>query len=361
MSYDLRRVQDANVKDKRVLLRLDLDIPLNEQLSPVSNKVVARDYDYFRLDASKDTIEYLIKHGAKIIIIGHMGRPSGKEMEFSLGKIVPWFLSNYGGEKKETSLGEFNGWKINESITLLENLRFYKGEEESSKDFSKSLASLADIFINDSFAAIHRDHASVVGVAKILPSYAGLNLQKEVKVLSGVLNSPQRPLAVVVGGSKIETKLPLVERMHAFADCVLVGGEIAENTKVLLKVAHQKSRRNSLLLIADLNSDGDDITPVSFANFAQALRSAKTIVWNGPMGKISSSKNRVFPSEAGTLEIARLIASSTAFTVVGGGDTTAFLLKNNLIDKYDFVSSGGGAMLEFLSGEPIEGLRLLES
>lgn len=361
MSLNLRRVQDADVKNKTVILRLDLDVPEVPQLSPISNTKIISNFDFTRLQASIETINYLLKQKSKIVIIGHRGRPDGEESKYSVEKVIPWFIHNFGGEKKKIKLGNFEGWEINENIVLIENLRFYEGEEENDKSFALSLACLGQVYVNDAFASIHRNHASVVGIAKVLPSYAGLHLQKEVRVLSQVLLKPERPLSIVIGGAKIETKLPLVEKMHQVADSVLVGGEIAEETKTLLKVGHQKSVRNSILLIADLNRQGEDITPVSFANFSNILLQAKTIIWNGPMGKISTTQNRTLPSEVGTLELAKLISKSTAYTIVGGGDTVSFLSKHNLLNKFDFVSVGGGAMLEFLSGDKMPGLTVLES
>ena len=207
-------------------------------------------------------------------------------------------------------------------------------------------------------------------MTKFLSSYSGLHLAKEVSELSKILNNPlpgqrpsgpaaRRPLAVLIGGAKIETKLPLVSKMHHVADYVLVGGEIAEQTRVLIKVKHEEIKGpKSAVLVADLREDGFDITPKSIENFKQILGLAATIVWNGPVGMINFSDK--IDSEQGTRELAEFIVSTKAYKVVGGGDTLAYLRRINLLDNFDFVSTGGGAMLEFLSGHKLPGLTPLE-
>ena len=184
-----------------------------------------------------------------------MGRPQGIDEKFSLKKISLWVKKELElhNELEEVDLDGFKAFKITGNVFLLENLRFYKEEEDGNEDFAKNLASLAQIYVNDAFASSHRTHASIVGITKYLPSFAGLRLEKEVEVLSEILEKPKRPLCVIIGGAKIETKLPLVEKMHGFSDYVLVGGEIAENDKVLLKVQHEKIEgKKSALLVADL-------------------------------------------------------------------------------------------------------------
>lgn len=346
MNYKLRSVTSVDVRNKTVLFRADLD-------APIKNSVIEDDS---RLKAWFPTLNYLLEEGATVIIVGHLGRPSGKEAKFSLLPIADWLSQKFKTQKlKETKIGDFNGWEITDKILLLENIRFYQEEEKNDSQFAKKLAQLAQVFVNDAFASSHRAHASIVGVTKFLPSFAGLRLLEEVKVLSGVLENPKRPLGVIIGGAKIETKLPLVEKMHGFADYILVGGEIVDNDKVLLKVAHEKVHNESVLLMADTIENKQDATLRSVENFIQVLRNAKTIVWNGPMGQIEDEEY-----QKGTEVLAEGIVKIPAFTIVGGGDTIGFLKKKGLLKKFSFASTGGGAMLEFLSGEKLPGLVVLE-
>jgi phosphoglycerate kinase len=345
---NLKGVKTAQVKNKTVLLRADLDVPLqNGQIA-----------DDTRLKAWLPTLQLLLEEDAKIIIVGHLGRPSGEDKKLTLLPVMRWLskkLNVKNSKLKKVQLGQFPGWRITDKIILLENIRFFAEEEVGDKEFAKKLAALALIYVNDAFASSHRAHASVVGVTKFLPSFAGLRLLEEVKVLSQILENPQRPLGVVIGGAKIETKLPLVEKMHGFADYVLVGGEIAENEKVIIKVAHEKAPGRSILLMSEAQEGGQEITLKSVENFLQVLKNAKTIVWNGPLGQIEIEKY-----QKGTEILAEGIVKIPAFTVVGGGDTIGFLKKKNLLKQFSFVSTGGGAMLEFLSGERLPGLAVLE-
>jgi phosphoglycerate kinase len=351
MMKDLKSVKNADIKNKTVMLRADLDVP-------IKNSVIGDDT---RLKAWFPTLNYLLEEGATIIIVGHLGRPIKqfpKENEkFSLFPIAEWIKNKlrFQNELKETKVGEFKAWEITDKIFLLENIRFYEEEERNDPQLAKKLASIAQIFVNDAFASSHRAHASIVGITKFLPSFAGLRLLEEVKVLSQVLENPQRPLGVVIGGAKIETKLPLVEKMHGFADYILVGGEIVENDRVILKVAHEKVHSQSVLLMADTLENKQDITLRSVENFLQVLKNAKTIVWNGPLGQIEEEKY-----QAGTEILAEGITKIPAFTIVGGGDTIGFLKQKNLLKGFSFVSIGGGAMLEFLAGEKLPGLIVLE-
>ncbi|OGH10837.1 MAG: hypothetical protein A3B38_03475 [Candidatus Levybacteria bacterium RIFCSPLOWO2_01_FULL_36_13] len=345
---NLKKIQDADLEGKKVLLRLDLDTPVEE------GEII----DDSRLESSLETLNLLLTKAQKIIIIGHLGRPEGKDEKFSLKPIAEWFSKHFETELKEINVGDFDAFEIGDKIILLENLRFYKEEEDpstsSGQEFSKKLSSLADIYVNDAFAVSHRPHASIVGIPKFIPSFAGLRLQKEVEELSKILENPDRPLTIIIGGAKIETKLPLVEKMHFFADYVLVGGEIAEHVRELAKVAHDKlENKKSILLVADLTSDNEDISEVSIQNFIQVINNSKTIVWNGPMGEFEKGFDK------GTKEIAKAVANSNAYTIVGGGETIEFCKKEGLLDKFSFVSTGGGAMLEFLSGSKLPGLEAI--
>lgn len=343
----------GSLSNKTVVLRVDTDVDLKD----------ARITDDTRLLASLETIEQVSKLGGKINIIGHLGRPELNQKSeilnlksLTLEPIAKWFADKLGGSMNPIEIQGFKAWKITEEVSLLENIRFYKEEEKNDAEFSEKLSKLGDIYINDAFAVSHRSHASIVGIAKILPSYAGLHLMQEIKVLSKILDDPDRPLAVLIGGAKIETKLPLVEKMHKVADYVLVGGQIADQTRVLIKIQHEKLKgKKSAVLVSESTENGEDITTKSVNNFGQILGLAKTIVWNGPVGKIGSPI-----SEKGTRELANIIIHTNAYKVVGGGDTLAYLKTINMLDKFDFVSTGGGAMLEFLSGHKLPGIKVLE-
>ncbi|OGH05934.1 MAG: phosphoglycerate kinase, partial [Candidatus Levybacteria bacterium RBG_13_35_9] len=197
---------------------------------------------------------------------------------YLLEPVLKWISKKINSKPFPIILNDFNGWKFAENVFILENLRFYKEEEGNDDKFSKKLSSLAQIYVNDAFASSHRAHASIVGITKYIPSFAGLNLLKEVENLSRVLENPKRPLTVIIGGAKIETKLPLVSKMHSFADYVLVGGEIAENDKILLKIAHEKiTGQKSALIVADLTQNSKDITEKSAENFVQISKNSNTI------------------------------------------------------------------------------------
>jgi len=378
-------LKNADVKGKKVFLRLDLDVPLSEQSTINNQSPQMRDpaaagqltiADDTRLRDSLETLKYILDDGATVIIAGHLGRPQNKfkiqnskfkieKNKFSLEPVAKWYANEFRVQNSEfrvQNIGGFDGWRISDKLFLLENLRFNSGEESNDLLFSKKLASLADIYVNDAFASSHRVHASIVGVAKLLPHFAGFMLKKEVETLSSLLENPKRPLAVIIGGAKIETKLPLVEKMHQIADYVLVGGLIAEETKVLLEVQHEKvsppaGGRKSALLVADLNGNKTDITSKDAENFLQIISLAKTIVWNGSVGKTEGNEGNL---EIGSAKLAKGIAESGAYTVVGGGDTIGYLKKIGLLDKFSFVSTGGGAMLEFLSGENLPGIEVLK-
>jgi len=345
MIYSLKSVRNAQVQNQTVLLRVDLDVP-------IENSIIKDDT---RLNAWLPTLEFLLKNEAKVVIVGHLGRPEGKEEEFSLKPVVNWLAQKINLSATEKKIGEFDGWQLSDSVSVLENIRFYPEEEKNDPQFSQRLASIAQIFVNDAFATVHRAHASIEGVTHFLPSFAGLRVLEEVEVLSAILENPKRPLCVIIGGAKIETKLPLVKKMCQFADDVLVGGEIAKNNQILSEVSKEKAQ-NCSLLVADLNEVQTDITPESLEKFIQVAGECQTIVWNGPMGLIPDSDN---PSQT-TFYLAKMLSESNAYRVVGGGDTVGFLKEHNLLNNFSFISTGGGAMLEFLSGEKLPGLVALE-
>lgn len=347
MSYSVKSVSDASVKGKRVFARLDFDVPIK------SGEIE----DDSRLLSGMQTINFLLENGATVIAAGHLGRPEGEDKKLSTEPIVRWFMRKFIDTSfKKTELDDFKAFKLNNNFFVLENLRFDRGEEENSREYSEKLANLADIYVNESFSVAHRDHASITGIAKHLPHYAGYHLIREIKVLGKLLENPKRPLTIIIGGAKIETKLPLISNMHRFADYVLVGGELADQTKVLAIEQHKKiTGQKAMLLVADLTEDKFDITENSLENFEQAIERSETVVWNGPMGFIEEGYTKA------TVGLAKLINGSGAYKVIGGGDTIGFLQDKNLIDRFDFISVGGGAMLELLAGKKLPGLVALEN
>lgn len=353
---DLPDIKTASLQGKTVFLRADLDAPVEEKNGI---KVVVDDT---RLVLGMQTVEYLLSQGVHLVIAGHLRRPEGFDASLSLLPIATWFCQalhalGYMAGITEKKFGEFDGWELSTNISLLENLRFYKEEKDNDKAFAQKLASLADIYVNDAFASSHRKHASIVGVPEFLPHYAGFHVQDEISVLSEIMEEPKRPFIVIIGGAKIETKLPLVTKMHGLADAILVGGKIATEAKNLLQGEHDHvSGHKAELVIAQVNEAGIDITLLSVQTFLQLIKSAKTIVWNGPVGYIEDPKGE---GAKGSEMLAKGILESSAYSVVGGGDTLEFLRSQNMLDKFSFFSTGGGAMLAFLSGEKLPGIEAL--
>lgn len=358
MEYALKPLKNAPISNKRIILRVDADVDIKD------GKIL----DDTRLLSAIGTIQYILSHNPKeIVIIGHLGRPERKyqasnlkspkiESEFSLEPVAKWIAKKLAGELKEVKKDSFPAWRVKENVSLLENMRFFKGEEECSQEFSKILSDFGDIFVNEAFAVAHRKQASNYGLAKILPSYAGLHFVTEINELAKIMKNPKRPLVVIIGGAKIETKLPMAEKMHSVADFVLVGGEVASHTKELIHIQHEKiAGHKSTVLVADLKVSGLDITDMSTENFIQVIQQAATVVWNGPLGQTGHDPE----NEQSTKKIAKAIIKSRAYSVVGGGDTLSFLKQHNLLEKFNFVSTGGGAMLEFLSGKKLPAIEAL--
>lgn len=318
----MKSIKDADISSQtRVLVRGDLDVPLK------NGEIV----DTFRIDHLLPTLNFLKSKDAPIIIIGKLGRPNGEYVEeLSTKHLKPYF---------DSKLGEGN-------YELLENLRFDSREEENSEDFAKELAEKADIYVNDSFAVSHRRHTSLVGVPKLLPSYAGLRLVDEVDNLEKVIKNPIKPLVAIVGGAKIETKKPVISKFLKIADKVLVGGKIG--------LDWDEGTPENLLLPLDYAKDDKDIGDKTIALFEKEISNAKTVVWSGPMGMFEDSE-----FEKGTQKIGNAIVDSNTFSIVGGGDTIAALNKFELFDEIGFVSVGGGAMLEFLVKGSLPGLEAL--
>lgn len=351
---NLPLLKNAKVEGKTVLLRLDLDVPLTK-----THRII----DDTRLNVGLDTLKYLLHRGAFLVVVGHLGRPKGKEAGLSLKPVVDWICDRVRKEPGKTKIGKFDGWHLANNLSIIENIRFYPGEETNDPKLSRELADLAEIYVNDAFDTCHRNHASVAGVAALLPHFAGLRLELEIAELSEILENPKRPLCIIVGGAKIETKLPLIEKMHDFADYILVGGKVAQETRELLRVQHEKTARRSALLVADLNQNQTDITPNTLENFIQIIGLSKTIIWNGPLGIIENSEfktqeARAREADSGTQKVAEAIIKHKVYSIAGGGDTVGFLRENGLLDSFR-ISTGGGAMLSFLAGEKLPGIEAL--
>lgn len=323
----MKLISDIDVTGKRVFLRADLDVD------------VSKSDDSVRLQNLAPTVKYLFEHeAARILIAGHIGRPQGIDMTLSTKHLLGPLKNILGQEIFfQSNFEQQNGGRI----VLFENLRFWPGEEANDAGFAKQLAGLADIYINEAFGVSHRAHASMVGVPAILPHAAGLHLQKEVETLTKLLKGPERPFVAIVGGAKLETKEPVIGNLAKVADKVLVGGLIAKELASSGKV-----------MVAKLTADGKDISQESIDKFAEVIKSAKTIVWNGPMGYFEGGFDK------GTIAVAQATSKSGAYSVVGGGDTTEFLASKNLLN-FSFVSSGGGAMLDFLAGKKLPAIAAL--
>lgn len=348
----LRGIQDVkDLAGKKVLVRVDFNIELNEK----SNAE-----EHFKLDISKQTVDYLFEQGAaKVVLMSHFGRPDGKRNEeFSLLPLVDdveralkrkvTFVSDCVGSSVQVALDTLPAGEV----LLLENLRFYTEEEANSDEFSKQLSAPFDLFVNEAFSVCHRAHASVAAITSNIESYAGFRLVEEVMQLERLQMNPSRPAVAIIGGAKIETKLPIIRNFEKLYDAVLVGGRIANEA-----IDQQVSFSDTVLLPQDFQGDQRfDIGPVTSAQFAQVIAMAKTIVWNGPMGKFEEK-----PYDLGTKIILHAIMENKeAMVVIGGGESLAVVERENVIDRIGFVSTGGGAMLEFLGGGAMPGLEVLK-
>lgn len=390
----LNTIREADLKNKRVLIRVDFNVPLKE------GKVT----DATRIVAALPTINYILSQpGASLVVMSHFGRPKGKKnMDFSmipvgkkfeelLGKPVKVASDVIGEEVKK----EVEALKAGE-VLLLENCRFYPDEEANNPEFAKELASFGDIYVNDAFGTAHRAHASTEGVAHYLPAYAGFLIEKEVKFMAPLLENPEKPFVAIIGGSKVSSKITVLESLVKTCDTIVIGGGMAytflkvmghqigkslveddfldtaknflasaqaKGVKVILPVDHicaanfAEDAEPVLVDATDIpeNLMGMDIGPKTTAAIVEALSTAKSVVWNGPMGVFE------FASFAkGTGAVAQALAASDATTVVGGGDSVAAINKFGLAEKISHVSTGGGASLEFLEGKVLPGIKALE-
>lgn len=390
-----KSIRDFDLRGKRVLIRVDFNVPLDKDLKITNDN---------RIRASLPTIQYALDHGAKVILMSHLGRPDGKpvsSMSLSpaskrLSELLKKDViqcSDCVGPRVEEELSKLNGAV---SIALLENLRFSPNEEKNDADFAKALAQNGDIYINDAFGSSHRAHASIDGITKFLPSGAGFLLEKEIQYLGDAMQHPKKPFVAILGGSKVSDKIGVVENLILKVDKILIGGAMAytflkvqgveigsskyEKDKLdLAKTILQKAKQNKveILLPADhvvvqkvderspskiegpsisAGWFGVDIGPRTIDLFCQALSAAKTVIWNGPMG--------IFEMKSfakGSYEVAvKLSKLQGATTVIGGGDTAACVIGFGLAGKMSHISTGGGASLEYLEGKSLPGIDALQ-
>ncbi len=383
-------LRNAPLEGKTVLVRVDYNVPLDE---------AGRIQDNRRIKESLPTIRYLLAENAKIIILSHLGRPEGEIAEkWRLDKVAKELsrLLRHSVRKVSDCIGPtIHQAAVNmrpKEIIVLENLRFHLEEEKNDRNFARELASLGDYYVNDAFSVSHRAHASVEAITEFLPSAAGFLLEKEIHQLSAALH-PQQPLVLLLGGAKVSDKVPLIEHYLHRAEKILIGGAMAfsflkakkinvgmsktdvssiKEAEVLLKKAEKKIVLPIDIIVADRFSEkaaakhvlvrdiptttlGLDIGPETIKHFQEELSSAKTVIWNGPMGVFEWEK-----FSHGTKEIAKFIARSGMASYAGGGETAEALARFGLLKKFTHVSTGGGAVLEFLSGKTLPGLAALE-
>jgi phosphoglycerate kinase len=337
-----------DVSGKKVFVRGDIDVPLESQNSNGKSKIL----DDTRLKDIWPTIEFLLKQNCQVILAGHLGRPGGKVVpELSSRPIAQWFEDHVanGSNVTDGEFGGIGGFVVNHQLTVLENLRFDPREESNDEEFAKELAGLAEVYVNECFAVNERAHASVVGVPKFLLHFAGFRLSKELEMLGKVSENPVRPLVAIIGGAKLETKIPVISKMAGIADCVIVGGKLL--AEIIVGSPIMAMEKVKLLRLTE---NGKDTTLESIDRYLPILQSAGTIVWNGPVGMVED-----YTYQVGTRRLAEIIASSRAFKVLGGGDTVGIVDKLGLMDKFDWVSSGGGSMLKLLAGEVLPGVEAI--
>jgi phosphoglycerate kinase len=384
-----KSVRDVEVAGKRVFVRVDFNVPVeNGQIT-----------DDTRIRETLPTIKFLVEQGAKVILASHFGRPKGQVVEELRLTPVAAKLAELLGQsviKADVSVGEIVKAQVdaleNGDVLLLENVRFNEGEEKNDPELAKAFAELADLFVNDAFGAAHRAHASTEGIAHFIPAVSGLLMEKELDVLGKALNNPERPFTAIVGGAKVKDKIDVINNLLNIADNVIIGGglsytflkaqgyeigkSLVDNDKLDLALSFiEKAKEkgvNFLLPVdivvadkfgADANTqivgvdgipagwEGIDIGPKSREIFADAIAKSKLVVWNGPMGVFE-----IEPFSHGTLAVAEACATTSGYTVIGGGDSAAAAEKFHLADKMDHISTGGGASLEFMEGKALPGV-----
>jgi len=388
--FNKKTIRDIDVKDKRVLVRVDFNVPVKE------GKVG----DDTRIRAALPTIEYLLENGAALILCSHLGRPKGQPLpEFSLKPVANRLAELL--DKPVSFAEDCIGPKAEEAakslepgdVLLLENTRYHAGETKNDPEISKGLAALADVYVNDAFGSAHRAHSSTTGVAEFLPAVSGFLLEKEIKYLGQAVANPEKPFVAILGGAKISDKIGVIKNLMGKVDSILIGGGMAntffkaqgypvadslvedealDTAKEILADAGSKFRLPVDVVIADkFEADADhktmatgpipdgwrilDIGPETTDHYAKVIKDAKTVVWNGPMGVFEFTE-----FAKGTLGIAQAAAESDAVTIIGGGESVAAVKQSGLADKITHISTGGGASLEMLEGKVLPGLAALQ-
>ncbi|SHK73872.1 phosphoglycerate kinase [Alicyclobacillus tolerans] len=390
-----KTVKDIYWPGKRALVRVDFNVPMDD-----SGNVT----DDTRIRAALPTLQYLLQENAKVVVMSHLGRPKGNRVEkyslrpvaHTLQKYLPNVLVNFVSDSVGEEVENAVQHMAPGTILLLENVRFYAGEEKNDESLARQLALLGDVFVNDAFGAAHRAHASTAGVARFLPTVAGFLMEREVEVLTQALESPDRPFLAIIGGAKVSDKIAVLENLIQKVDALLIGGGMAntflavqghdmgnslveENAReVALRLLQRAEElKKPLLLPSDVvaakafaadaeyavKSVGElqaddmalDIGPETVKQYQQVIQTAKTVLWNGPMGVFE------MPAFAkGTFAIAESLASVSGTTIVGGGDSVAAVEAAGLADRMSHVSTGGGASLEFLEGKVLPGVAIIE-
>ncbi len=330
-------------QNKKVIIRLDLDIPADE-----SGNLT----DLTRLECAIPTLQLLNDSAQQVVIIGHRGRPKGADQSLSLKPVAAELKKLFGQPIQFIESMDFANVsaQISSRFVMLENIRFDARGNSNDESLSKELAALGELFIFEAFSVAHRADSSTVGITKYLPSYAGLRVTEEVEQLGAVLKNPEHPFLVILGGAKIETKLPMIQNMEPIADNIFVGG------KLPYEINQQGLSFSNKVTVATMNESGFDINQTATAQAVELINKASLIVWNGPVGKFEDETAR-----EGTRIIAQAVAQSKAKVVTGGGDTIAAMEMFGIKDQIDFISVGGGAMLEYLSGKHLPALIALES
>lgn len=394
MNYlNKKSVEDVDVAGKKVLVRCDFNVPFDDNGCITDTK---------RIDEAMKTITYLVNHNAKVILCSHLGRPKGEfNMKYSLKPVAAYLSRKLGKEVKmaQDVVGE-SAKSIAASlkegdVELLENVRFMPGETKNDPELAKELASMAEIFVNDAFGTAHRAHASTAGVADYLPAVCGYLIQKEITVMGGALQDPKRPFVAILGGAKVSDKIGVIQNLIDKVDTLIIGGgmaytffkalgytigtSICEDDKVeLAKEMMEKAKAKGVRFLIPVDNklgreykadteamtvDSDnipedwmglDIGPKTMELFANAIKGAGTVVWNGPMG-VSEWDNFA----AGTIAVAKAVGDSGAISIIGGGDSAAAVEKLGFADKMTHISTGGGASLEFLEGLELPGIACL--
>ncbi len=354
---NLRKIQDIDLRGQKVLMRVGFNVPLE------NGKIK----EAYKIESVKTTIDYILAQGGILTLVSHLGRPleyhknnPGSEWtdKFSLRQLLPElkkilnlkikFVPSVNDNVIKKELGNLSSGKV----LLLENVRFYEEEKNNDNIFAHRLAKNFDVFANDAFSVCHRQHASVVGVTEYLPSFAGLRMQEELANLDKVKNNPEHPAVAIIGGAKIKTKLPLIKALEQKYDFVLVGGKVA------VEAIDDNLRFNSKIIIAEdfVDQNRLDIGPQTIKHFQNIIASSATIVWNGPLGLLEKK-----PFDIGTRKIIKAIVDSGAYSVVGGGESVQAVMASGLADRFSFISTGGGAMLKYLSNGKMPGLEVLRA